>query len=149
MARAPGAEDAHGLDEFLAGTGKRVGDLGRRRVRNLATDETVCFELTKLSCQDFFADAREKFAKLGEALGTEAQMPDGQDLPFPADGIDGSLYGAAVMVLQTPSRLTKMCVLPEDTRWLYHADGRRKSGARCGSGIPRSSRGAQLKEAET
>src|ERR1700730_8012858 len=82
MSRAPGAEDAHGLDEFLAGTGKRVGDLRRRRVRNLTTDNAVCFELTELSRQDFFADAREKFAKLGEALGTEAQMPDGRDLPF-------------------------------------------------------------------
>src|SRR4029077_9256393 len=98
MARAPGAEDAHGLDELLAGTGKRVGDLGRGRVRHLAIDDAVRFELTELSRQDFFADTWEKFAKLGEALGTEAQMPDGQDLPFPADGIDGSLHGAAVMV---------------------------------------------------
>ena len=121
MARAPGAEDAHGFDEFLTSAAKRVGDLWRRRVRHLATDDAVRFELTELGRQDFFADTWEKLAKLGEALGTEAQMPDDQNLPFPADGIDGSLHGATVMVLQKPSGLTKMCVLPEDTRWLYHA----------------------------
>jgi len=111
-----------GLDEFPTGTGERVRDLGRRRVPSLAADDAVCFELTKLSRQDFLADARQKFAKLGEALGTEAQMPDGQDLPFPADGIDGSLHGATVMVFQEPSSLTKMCVPPKDTRWLYHSN---------------------------
>src|SRR5580700_1104738 len=52
-------------------------------------------------------------------------MPDGQDLPFPAYGIDGRLHGAPVMVFQKASRLTKMCVLPENTRWLYHAGGRK------------------------
>jgi hypothetical protein len=136
MARSPGAEDGHGLEEFFAGAGKRVGDLRRRRVRNLAADDAVSLELTKLSRQDFFADARQKFAKLGEALGAEAQMPDGQDLPFSADGIDGSLYGATVMVLQEPSGLTKMCVLPEGTRWLYHSSRRRKAGARARVSAP-------------
>src|SRR5260370_1121771 len=57
MARAPAAEDAHWLDEFLAGTGKRVGDLGRRRGRDLTTDNAGCFELTELSRQNFLADA--------------------------------------------------------------------------------------------
>jgi hypothetical protein len=149
MARSPGAEDGHGLDEFLAGTGKRVGDLRRRRVRNLAADDAVSLELTKLSRQDFFADARQKFAELGEALGAEAQMPYGQNLPFPADGINRSLYGATVMVLQEPSGLTKMCVLPEGTRWLYHSSRSKNlvHGRECRA--PRCSRRVHLKEAET
>jgi hypothetical protein len=74
-------------------------------VPDLAADDAVCFELAKLSRQDFFADSGQKFAKLSEALGTEGQMPDGQDLPFSADGIDGSLHRATVMVLQDPSSL--------------------------------------------
>jgi len=112
MAGSPGAEDAHRLDEFLAGTGEVIGDLGRRGGRDLATDDAVSFKLAELGGQDFFADTREKFPKFGEAFRAEAQMPDSEDLPFAADGIDSSLHGAAVMVFHWPSRLTKMCVLP-------------------------------------
>ncbi len=108
----PGAEAAHGFDEFFAGAGEGVGDLGRRRVRDLTTDDAVRFELTKLRGQDLFADAWKKLTKLGEALRLEPQMPNGEDLPFAADGVDGSLYRAAVMILQEASGLTKMCVRP-------------------------------------
>jgi hypothetical protein len=100
MARTPGAEDAHGLDELLAGTREGVGDLGRRGVRDLAMDDAVGFHLAELRGQDFFADAGEKIAKLREALRAEAQMPDGEDFPFAADDIDGALHRTAVVIFQ-------------------------------------------------
>ena len=111
MSRSPPTQDAHGLDELLTGTCERVGDLGWRGVGDLTTDDAVRFELTKLRCQDFFADSRKKLAKLRVPFRTEAQMPDRQDLPFPADCIDDSLYRATVVIFQEPSILTKKCVL--------------------------------------
>jgi hypothetical protein len=120
MARTPGAEDAHGLDELLAGTREGVGDLRRRGVRDLAMDDAVGFHLAELRGQDFFADAGEKIAKLREALRAEAQMPDGEDFPFAADDIDGALHGTAVVIFHGAFGLTRMCVLPAGARWLYH-----------------------------
>ena len=66
-----------GLDEFFAGTCERIGDLGRRRMRDLTTDDAVRFELAELGGQDFFADTGKELAKFGETFRTEAQMPDG------------------------------------------------------------------------
>jgi hypothetical protein len=83
MACAPGAEDTHGLDEFLAGTGKRVCDLGRRRVRSLAADDAVCFELTKLSCQDFFADAGRSLRSWAKRLGLKLKCQMARIFHFP------------------------------------------------------------------
>jgi hypothetical protein len=121
MASTPGAEDAHRLDKFFAGTGEGVGDLGRRGVRDPASDDAVSFKLAELGGQHFLADAQEKLAKFGEAFRAEAQMPDGENLPFAADGIDGSLHRAIVMIFHGPSRLTKMCVLPVSAPLLYHS----------------------------
>lgn len=58
MACAPGAEDAHGLEEFPAGTSEGVGDLGRRGVHDLAVNDAVGFELAELGGEDLLADAR-------------------------------------------------------------------------------------------
>jgi hypothetical protein len=149
MARAPGAQDAHRLDEFLAGTGKRVGNLGRRRVRDLAPDDAVCFELPKLSRQDFFAHPRQKSAKLSEALGTEAQMPDSQDLPFPTDGIDGALHRATVMVLQNSPPGLQKCAYFRKVPDGYTIRVGEENLERRGSRAPRRSRRAHPKEAET
>jgi hypothetical protein len=112
MAGPPGAQHAHGLDEFLAGIGEGVRNLGRRGTRDLATDNPVSFEFAKLRGQHLFTDTQKKSAKFGEASRAEAQMPNGKDLPFAADGIDGCLHRAAVMIFHGLSRLTKMCVLP-------------------------------------
>src|ERR1700730_1156754 len=61
----------------------------------------------------------------------------GEDLPLAADGIDGSLHRAAVMIFQGASRLTRMCVLPAGSRWLYHCGEVKKiRPARLGSSNP-------------
>lgn len=44
---------------------------------------------------------------MGKTLWMEAQMPDGQDFPFPADCIDGSLHGATVVIFQEDLRTYK------------------------------------------
>jgi hypothetical protein len=112
MPRSPGTEDAQRINEFFAGTCERIGDLGRGRMRDLTVNNAIRFELTKLGSENLFANAWKKLAKLGEAFRIETQMPDGQDLPFTANGIDGSLNGATVMISQEASILTKKCVLP-------------------------------------
>ena len=58
MFRAPGAEIGQRLHEFFARYGKRVGNLGRGRVRGFSVDDAIRLELTKLGCEDFLADAR-------------------------------------------------------------------------------------------
>ncbi len=98
MARTPSAEDAHGLDELFAGAGERVGDLGWRSVFDLATNNAVGFELAQLCSEDFFADTWEQIAKLREALGAKAEMPDDEDLPFAAHAVNGSLHRAAIVI---------------------------------------------------
>jgi hypothetical protein len=139
MAGAPGAEDTHGINEFFAGAGERISDLRRRGVGNFAMDNAVVFELAELRGEDFFAHAGKKIAKFCEAFRAEAQIPDGEDLPLAADGIDGSLHRAAVMIFQGASRLTRTCVLPAGSRWLYHCGEVKKIGpARLGSSdLPR------------
>ena len=112
MSCAPATEIAHRLDKFLTRASERVSDLGRGRGRDPTADDAVRFELTKLRGQNFFADAGKKVAKLGEAFRIEAQMPNGEHLPFSADGVDGSLHRATVVSFQKASGLTKMCVLP-------------------------------------
>jgi hypothetical protein len=57
-------------------------------------------------------------------------MPDGQDLPFPADSIDYSLHRATVMIFQEPSILTKMCVLLNEYEMVIPFGQRSKSAVR-------------------
>src|ERR1035438_2244684 len=112
MAGTPRAENTHGFDKFFAATGEGVRNLGRRGVRDRATNDPVSFKFAELGGQHFFADAQKELAKFGETFWAETQMPDGEDLPFAANGIDGCLHGATVVIFHWPSRLTKKYVLP-------------------------------------
>jgi len=125
VSRAPIAELLQNLNEFLAGRTERVRDLGRRRTRAFPKDDAVAFELTKLRGEHLFADTRKKSAKLGEARRAEAQVPKGQNFPFTANSIDGSLDRAAVMVFQEDSPLQKSAYFRASTKWLYHSDATR------------------------
>jgi hypothetical protein len=106
MPRSPGTEDAQRINEFFAGTCERIGDLGRGRMRDLTVNNAIRFELTKLGSENLSLTS-------GRSLRSWAKrLPDGEDLPFTANGIDGSLNGAIVMISQEASLLTKKCVLP-------------------------------------
>jgi len=121
MSRAPGAELAQNPNEFFARRTERIGDLGRRRTRAFAKNDAIVFELTKLRGEHLFAYTRKESAKLGEARGTEAQVPEGQNFPFTANSIDGSLDGAAEVVFQEDPPLQKSAYFRASTKWLYHS----------------------------
>ena len=101
---------------------------------HFAMDDAVAFELAQLRAQDFFADARQQIAKLGKAFRPEAEMPDGQHLPFATDAIDRARYRAAVIIFQRTisgpaGRLTKLCVLPPALGMVipFHRSGKNQS----------------------
>ena len=86
MASTPGTEDAHGLDKFFASTGEGVGDLGRRGVRDFATDDAVSFKLAELGGQHFFAAPRRSLRSSAKRFGLKprCQMARTFHLPLTA-----------------------------------------------------------------
>ncbi len=103
MSCGPMAQVAHGFDQLLAGPRKGIGNLGRRSAPDLPANNAVGFELPELCGQHLLADAGKKITKFREPLRTEAKMPDGKDLPFAANRIDGCRHGTAVVVFHKAS----------------------------------------------
>src|SRR5260370_26360723 len=96
---APVAQVLEYRDQGLPSGAERISDLRRRRANFPSFDDPIPFQFAELRSENFFTDAAQEIAELGEAQRAKRKAPHGLDFPLTAQDIDGRLNGTAMMNL--------------------------------------------------
>src|SRR5260370_36337555 len=117
---APVAQVLEYRDQGLPGGAERISDLRRRRGNCPSFDEPIPCQFAELRSENFFTDAAQEIAELGEAQRDKRKTPHCLDFPLTAQDIDGRLNGTAMMNLHGALRAYNLCVLHRCKLSLYH-----------------------------
>ena len=104
---APVAQVLEYRDQGLPSGAERISDLRRRRANFPSLDDSIPFQFAELRSENFFADAAQEIADLGEAQRAKRKTPHRLDFPLTAQDIDGRLNGTAMMNLHGALRAYK------------------------------------------
>ena len=104
---APVAQVLEYRDQGLPSGAEGIGDLRRRGANFPSLDDPIPFQFAELRSKNFFTDAAQEIAELGEAQRAKRKTPHGLDFPLTAQDIDGRLNGTALMNLHGALRAYK------------------------------------------